>query len=78
MRLQDAIQSIAEGSNPLVSINNFDTADHSKTTVDVTLHADSDNEISEESQIAIENLVSGSFDGILKDNISINVEYTEK
>lgn len=77
MRLQDSILSIAEGSNPLVSIHNFDTADHSETTVAVTLYTDSCNEISEESQIAIENLILGSFNGILEDNISINIEYTE-
>ncbi|MCI9075086.1 MAG: hypothetical protein HFH10_04675 [Dorea sp.] len=78
MKLQDTIQSIAEGSNPLVSIHNFDTADHSETTVAVTLYTDSCNEISEESQIAIENLILGSFNGILKDNISINIECTER
>lgn len=78
MKLQDTIQSIAEGSNPLVSIHNFDVADHSETTVAVTLYTDSCNEISEESQIAIKNLILGSFNGILKDNISINIEYTER
>ena len=45
MKLQDTIQSIAEGSNPLVSIHNFDTADHSETTVAVTLYTESCNEI---------------------------------
>mgnify|MGYP001090183821 CR=1 FL=1 len=76
--LQDAIQLIVEGSNPLVSIHNFDVADHSETTVAVTLYTESCNEISEESRIAIENLILGSFNGILKENISIDVEYTEK
>lgn len=78
MKLQDSIQLIAEGSNPLVSIHNFDVADHSETTVAVTLYTESCNEISEESRIAIENLILGSFNGILKENISIDVEYTEK
>ena len=71
MKLQDTIQSIAEGSNPLVSINNFDT-------VAVTLYSDPGNEISEETQIAIENLIEGYFHGLSKDNISINIECTEK
>ena len=75
--LQDAIQLIVEGSNPLVSIHNYDLEDHSETTVNVTLHTESYNEISEESRIAIENLIIGSFNGILKDNISIDIEYTE-
>lgn len=78
MRLQDTIQSIVEGSDPLVSIHNYDTADHSETAVDVTLYTDSYNEISEESRSAIENLISGSFNGITKDNISINIECTER
>ena len=78
MKLQDSIQLIAEGSNHLVSIHNFDVADHSETTVAVTLYTESCNEISEESRIAIENLILGSFNGILKENISIDVEYTEK
>lgn len=78
MKLQDSIQLIAEGSNPLVSIHNFDVADYSETTVAVTLYTESCNEISEESRIAIENLILGSFNGILKENISIDVEYTEK
>ena len=77
MKLQDTIRSIAEGSNPLVSIHNFDLSDHSETTVAVTLYTDPFNEISEESQIVIENLILGSFNGIVKDNISINVECTE-
>ena len=75
--LQDTIQEIAEGSDPLVSIHNYDLTDHSETTVNVTLHTESYNEISEESRIAIENLIIGSFNGILKDNISIDIEYTE-
>lgn len=33
---------------------------------------------SEELRMAIENLISGSFNGILRDNISIDIEYTEK
>ena len=78
MKLQDTIQSIAEGSNPLVSINNFDTEDQSETTVAVTLYTDPSNEITEESKIAVENLILGSFNGLLKDNISINVESTER
>ena len=78
MKLQDSIQSIAEGSNPLVSIDNFDVEDHSETTVVVTLYTEPYNEISEELRIAIENLILGSFNGILKDNISIDIEYTEK
>lgn len=78
MKLQDTIQSIAEGSNPLVSINNFDLEDHSETTVAVTLYTDPSNEITEESKIAVENLILGSFNGLLKDNISINVESTER
>ena len=77
MKLQDSIQSIAEGSNPLVSIDNFDVEDHSETTVVVTLYTEPSNEISEELRIAIENLIIGSFNGILKDNISIDIEYTE-
>lgn len=77
MKLQDTIRSIAEGSNPLVSIHNFDLSDHSETTVAVTLYTDPFNEISEESQIVIENLILESFNGIVKDNISINVECTE-
>lgn len=76
-KLQDAIQSIVEGSSPLVSIHNFDTSDHSETTVAVTLYTDPHNEVSEESQTAVENLIVGSFDGILKDNISINIEHTK-
>lgn len=78
MKLQDTIQSIAEESNPLVSINNFDLEDHSETTVAVTLYTDPSNEITEESKIAVENLILGSFNGLLKDNISINVESTER
>ncbi len=78
MKLQDSIQSIAEGSNPLVSIHNFDVADHSETTVAVTLYAEPYNEISEESRIEIENLILKSFNGILKDNISIDIEQTER
>lgn len=78
MKLQDSIQSIAEGSNPLVNIHNFDAADHSETTVAVTLYTEPSNEISEESRITIENLISGSFNGILKDNISVDIKYTEK
>ena len=78
MKLQDSIQSIAEGSNPLVSIDNFDVEDHSETTVVVTLYTEPSNEISEELRVAIENLILGSFNGILKDNISIDIEYTEK
>ncbi len=78
MKLQDSIQSIAEGSAPLVSIHNFDVADHSETAVAVTLYTESYNEISEESRMAIENLVLGSFNGILKENISIDVECTER
>lgn len=78
MKLQDTIQSVAEGSNPLVSINNFDTEDQSETTVAVTLYSDPGNEISEETQIAIENLIEGYFHGLSKDNISINIECTEK
>ena len=78
MKLQDTIQSIAEGSNPLVSIDNFDVEDHSETTVVVTLYTEPSNEISEELRVAIENLILGSFNGILKDNISIDIEYTEK
>lgn len=78
MKLQDTIQLIAEESNPSVSIHNFDTADHSETTVAVTLYTDPSNEISEDSQTEIENLILGSFNGILKDNISINIECTEK
>lgn len=77
MRLQDAIQSIAEGSNPLVTVHNFDAADHSETTVAVTLYTESHNEISEESQMAIEKLILGSVNGILKDNISVNIECVE-
>ncbi|MBC5742419.1 hypothetical protein FMM74_002170 [Lachnospiraceae bacterium MD308] len=78
MKLQNSIQSIAERSNPLVSIDNFDVKDHSKTTVVVTLYTEPRNEISEELRMAIENLISGSFNGILRDNISIDIEYTEK
>ena len=76
--LQDAIQLIVEGSNPLVSIHNYDLEDHSETTVNVTLYAEPCNEISEESRAAIENMIMGSFNGISKDNISINIECTEK
>lgn len=78
MKLQDTIRLMVEGSDPLISIHNFDSADHSETTVDVTLYTDPHNEISEESKTAVENLISGSIDGILKDNISINIEYTER
>ena len=78
MKLQDSIQSIAEGSNPLVSIDNFDVEDHSETTVVVTLYTEPSNEISEELRVAIENLILGSFNGILKDNISIDIEQTER
>lgn len=77
-RLQYTIESIIEGSNPLVSIHNFNAADHSETTVTVKLYTDPCNEISEESRIAIENLILGSFNGILKDNISIDIECTER
>ena len=77
MKLQDSIQSIAEGSNPLVSIHNFDVEDHSKTVVTVTLYTEPGNVISEELQTTIENLIFGSFDGILKEIFSIDVEYTE-
>ena len=59
-------------------VDNFDVKDHSKTTVVVTLYTEPGNVISEELQTTIENLIFGSFDGILKDNISIDVEYTEK
>ena len=76
--LQDAIQLIVEGSNPLVSIHNYDLEDHSETTVNVTLYAEPCNEISEESRAAIENMIMGSFNGISKDNISIDIEYTER
>ena len=76
-QLQNVIQEIIEGSDPLVSIHNFDLSDHSETTVAVTLYTDPFNEISEESQIVIENLILESFNGIVKDNISINVECTE-
>ena len=78
MKLQDSIQLIAEGSNPLVSIHNYDLEDHSETTVNVTLYAEPCNEISEESRAAIENMIMGSFNGISKDNISIDIEYTER
>ncbi len=78
MKLQDTIQSVAEGSNPLVSINNFDTEDQSETTVAVTLYSNPGNEISEETQITIESLIEGYFHGLSKDNISINIESTEK
>ncbi len=59
-------------------VDNFDVKDHSKTTVVVTLYTEPRNEISEELRMAIENLISGSFNGILRDNISIDIEYTEK
>ena len=74
MRLQDTIQLIAEGSDPLVRIHNFNSADHSETTVDVTLYTDPYNEITEETQTEVENQILGSFNGILKDNISINID----
>ena len=59
-------------------VDNFDVKHHSKTTVVVTLYTEPRNEISEELRMAIENLISGSFNGILRDNISIDIEYTEK
>ena len=49
-----------------------------ETTVAVTLYSDPGNEISEETQITIESLIEGYFHGLSKDNISINIESTEK
>lgn len=73
-QLQNVIQEIIEGSDPLVSIHNFDVEDSSETTVDVTLYTDQGNEISEESQIAVEKMILESINGMSEDNISINIE----
>lgn len=58
----------------MVSIHNFDVEDSSETTVDVTLYTDQGNEISEESQIAVEKMILESINGMSEDNISINIE----
>ena len=42
--------------------------------MDVTLYTDQGNEISEESQIAVEKMILESINGMSEDNISINIE----
>lgn len=78
IRLQDTIQLMVEGSNPLVNIQNFNVADNTETTVSVTLYVNQDNSISEELRESIENLVLKSMNGMPRENVTINIKNAEK
>ena len=75
--LQEVIQSIVEGSDSLVSIHDFNSADFSASAVSVTLYTDHGDDISKEQREGIERTISGSMDGLLKENITINISASE-
>ena len=51
--LQEVIQSIVEGSDSLVSIHDFNSADFSASAVSVTLYTEQGNDISQEQRDGI-------------------------
>lgn len=77
-KIQDSIQQVVEGSNPVVSINNYNSTDNTDTTVSVTFNSNYENGISMEQRETIENLLLKYFNGIMRENIIINVENAEK
>ncbi len=76
-RLQETIGMIAEGSDPLVTIDHFDAADSEESAVSVTLCADPKSPISEEQLEGIERLVSKSVSGIPSVSITVTDKGTE-
>ncbi len=75
--LQEMIQLIVEGSDSQVSIQNFNSADASASAVSVTLYTDHGDDISKEQREGIERTISGGMDGLLKENITINISASE-
>ena len=75
--LQEVIQSIVEGSDSLVSIHDFNSADFSASAVSVTLYTEQGNDISQEQRDGIVRTIAGSMDGLAQDNITINISAPE-
>ena len=75
--LQEVIQSIVEGSDSLVSIQDFNSADFSASAVSVTLYTEQGNDISQEQRDGIVRTIAGSMDGLAQDNITINISAPE-
>ena len=71
------IQSIVEGSDSLVSIQDFNSADFSASAVSVTLYTEQGNDISQEQRDGIVRTIAGSMDGLAQDNITINISAPE-
>lgn len=69
--MQELIQLIVEDSNPVVTINNYNSSDSSETTVTVSLHINDGKDVSKENKEDIERFVLGCFNGLLRDNIII-------
>lgn len=75
--LQEVIQSIVEGSDSLVSIQDFNSADFSASAVSVTLYTEQGNDISQEQRDGIVRTIAGSMEGLPQDNITINISAYE-
>lgn len=77
-RLQDTIQLMVEGCDPLVSIQNLNAEDDAETTAFVTLNKDQGKDISDELLESVEILVLKSINGMQRENITINIKNVEK
>ncbi len=75
--LQEVIQLIVEGSDSLVSIQDFNSADFSASAVSVTLYTEQGNDISQEQRDGIVRTIAGSMEGLPQDNITINISAPE-
>ncbi len=75
--LQEVIQSIVEGSDSQVSIQDFNSADFSASAVSVTLYTEQGNDISQEQRDGIVRTIAGSMEGLPQNNITINISAHE-